>query len=118
VGRLPALACEPSEILALDDHIAEERLRRRRLRPAASFVKPADPAAAAEKTPRKKDKGRNAGPEPLWARLDEEKVKTLLDAVAGSEKLAKESLAWLKGDATCIEELQPPSTAKAPLHTL
>ena len=92
--RLQAVACEAALVAAIDDHAVDERIRRRRLRPAPSVAR--DPQA---QRPQVDAKGKPIYPPGPWAWAGVDFAQ--LGAARGSAAVGE----WLKRDAKCIDEL-------------
>ena len=97
--RLRALPCEGGTLAAIEDHVTEERLRRRRLRPKPSVLLTNPPP---EPIPPNWPKGRKPPPEKVrsWGIVDQAAVAKAL-ATTGAPRMAK----WLLRDAKCIDQL-------------
>ena len=94
--RVRALPCDPSPVVGIEEHATEERLRHRKLRPAANLPRTAHADAT----------GMTPGPW-TWAAIDTAHVGAALGAAnAGT---------WLGSDAKCIDELLKLGGVKAKL---
>lgn len=120
--RLRALPCDKSEIVAIDDHAIEERLRRRKLQPAASLVTAESRTRAANHVAAKAS-GRTAKAAAnalvaaaanavggTWMEVDTTRLEAALVSM-GKPPTSHPSqqrdprVGWLLRDAACIDEL-------------
>ena len=90
IARMRALQCERTHLAALEDHTAEDRLRRRRLKPTATILNASAPRQDASAR--------------LWKNVAGEYVTA---ALAGGEYDPR-AADWLLRDAKCIDELLKP----------
>ena len=120
--RLRALPCDKSEIVAIDDHVTEERLRRRKLQPAASLVTAESRTRAAHHVAAKASgRAAKAAANALvaaaanavggaWMEVDAARLEAALVAM-GKSPISHPSqqrdprVGWLLRDAACIDEL-------------
>ena len=94
IARMRALQCERTHLAALEDHTAEDRLRRRRLKPTATILNASAPRQDASAR--------------LWKNVAGEYVTA---ALAGGEYDPR-AADWLLRDAKCIDELLKPHAPK------
>ena len=90
--RVRALPCDASPVVGIEEHSTEERLRHRKLRPAASLPRTTHADAI----------GITPGPW-SWAAIDTSHVSAALGAASAGA--FEPSGAWLGRDAKCVDEL-------------
>ena len=90
IARMRALQCERTHLAALEDHTAEDRLRRRRLKPTATILNASAPRQDASAR--------------LWKNVAGEYVTAALARGEYDPRAAD----WLLRDAKCIDELLKP----------
>ena len=117
LSRLRALPCDGSEVVALEDHAVEDRLRRRRLRPPAALAPVSLDggatgaggvgvgAGAGVRGSGIGNGGRAA--RAVWAAVQAPRLAAVLgEAASGRSAPRPEEVAtWLARDAKCIDEL-------------
>lgn len=125
LARLRALSCQTSEVAVIEDHLVEDRLRRRRLRPAANVpvatnasansavtapgTKAGVGTAGGKKASDGVGRGTSGRARAVWSLVDSQRLAAMLQS--GPSEVAT----WLERDAKCIDELlgaKPPKAVK------